>query len=182
VLRKSENYALHLISLSCFCVTNGLFLVRLTIYVFHEFLAFLPTYFPLGILDPLQLHFNAKILSTICQGYKPQCIVSSTSQQSHKECIISFLYCRYYRANSVKIHHTTEGCDAGCAHTHYCAITRLDYPEFRSCLETAASALASAGVIALSIHWSLLVLLLLALVHALAQSILMPSLGSLHYS
>jgi len=96
--------------------------------------------------------------------------------------ITSFSSCRYYRANSVRFHHSTEGCDASCAHTHYCAITRLDYPEFRSCLETAASALASAGVIALSIHWSLLVLLLVALVHALAQSFLMPSLGALCYS
>jgi len=82
----------------------------------------------------------------------------------------------------VKLHHNTEKCDAGCARTHYCAITRLDYPQFRSCLETAASALASAGVVALSIHWSLVVLLLMALVQTLVQSILTPSLESLHYS
>jgi hypothetical protein len=82
----------------------------------------------------------------------------------------------------VRFHHSTEGCDASCAHTHYCAITRLDYPEFRSCLETAASALASAGVITLDVHWSPLVLLLVVLVHALAQSVVTPSLAALRYS
>jgi len=97
----------------------------------------------------------------------------------HNVCIISFSCFRYYRANSVRFHHSTEGCDASCEHTHYCAITRLDYPEFRSCLETAASALASAGVIALSIHWSLLILPLVVLVHAAAWSVLIPSLKSL---
>ncbi|XP_023719561.1 acid sphingomyelinase-like phosphodiesterase 3a [Cryptotermes secundus] len=94
----------------------------------------------------------------------------------------SALFSRYYRANSVKFYHSTEGCDASCAHTHYCAITRLDYPEFHSCLETAASALASAGVIALGIHWSLLILPLVVLGHASAQSVLMPSVGALNYS
>ena len=59
---------------------------------------------------------------------------------------------RYYRANSVRYHQSTSSCDASCAHTHYCAITRLDYTDFRSCLETAASALASEGTNIKSIH------------------------------
>jgi len=120
--------------------------------------------------------------SALTISVKLHSIYSYTSQKSQKECNTSFFSCRYYKVNSVKLHHNTEGCDASCARTHYCAITRLDYPQFRSCLETAASALASAGVVALSIHWSLVVLLLVALVQALTQSILIPSLGSLHYS
>lgn len=48
---------------------------------------------------------------------------------------------RYYRANSVR--YTTAPCDSVCALNHYCAITRVDYHDFRHCLESAASALAS---------------------------------------
>lgn len=48
---------------------------------------------------------------------------------------------RYYRANSVKF--PTQACEGVCSLNHYCAITRIDYREFRQCLETAASALAS---------------------------------------
>ncbi|XP_069705209.1 cyclic GMP-AMP phosphodiesterase SMPDL3A [Periplaneta americana] len=92
----------------------------------------------------------------------------------------SKFFSRYYQANSVKLHRNPSGCENSCPLTHYCAITRLDYPEFHSCLETAASALSSAGVITtplqLSIHWSLLIL---ALVKALAQSVLTPSFGVL---
>lgn len=40
----------------------------------------------------------------------------------------------------------TQPCEGVCALNHYCAITRVDYNEFRRCLETAASALASHGV------------------------------------
>lgn len=54
-----------------------------------------------------------------------------------------FFVCRYYRANSVR--YPTSPCEGGCALNHYCAITRVDYHEFRHCLESAAGALASAG-------------------------------------
>ncbi|XP_068912166.1 acid sphingomyelinase-like phosphodiesterase 3b [Tenebrio molitor] len=53
---------------------------------------------------------------------------------------------RYYSANSVRMYNNPQsGCDANCAHTHYCAITRVDYQEFEHCLKTAASALASSS-------------------------------------
>lgn len=39
----------------------------------------------------------------------------------------------------------TPPCEGVCALNHYCAITRVDYHEFRHCLESAASALASHG-------------------------------------
>lgn len=48
---------------------------------------------------------------------------------------------RYYRANSVRF--PTQPCEGVCSLNHYCAITRIDYREYRQCLETAASALAS---------------------------------------
>lgn len=48
---------------------------------------------------------------------------------------------RYYRANSVRF--PTQACEGVCSLNHYCAITRIDYREYRQCLETAASALAS---------------------------------------
>ena len=54
--------------------------------------------------------------------------------------IFIFLH-RYYRANSVR--YPTQACEGVCTLQHYCAITRVDYREFRQCLETAASALAS---------------------------------------
>ncbi|XP_055608615.1 acid sphingomyelinase-like phosphodiesterase 3b [Uranotaenia lowii] len=50
-------------------------------------------------------------------------------------------FAKYYRANSVR--HSTQTCEGACLLNHYCAITRLDYREFRSCLETAAKAMAS---------------------------------------
>ncbi|XP_052893470.1 acid sphingomyelinase-like phosphodiesterase 3a [Anopheles moucheti] len=50
-------------------------------------------------------------------------------------------FMKYYRANSVR--HATSTCEGVCLLNHYCAITRLDYREFRSCLETAAKAMAS---------------------------------------
>lgn len=53
----------------------------------------------------------------------------------------NYTFPRYYRANSVR--HATSTCEGVCLLNHYCAITRLDYREFRSCLETAAKALAS---------------------------------------
>jgi hypothetical protein len=48
---------------------------------------------------------------------------------------------RYYRANSVRF--PTQPCEGVCSLNHYCAITRIDYREYRQCLETASSALAS---------------------------------------
>lgn len=51
--------------------------------------------------------------------------------------------CRYYRANSVR--YPNGPCEGMCAHNHFCAITRVDYDEYRHCRESAASALASAG-------------------------------------
>lgn len=53
----------------------------------------------------------------------------------------SFSPGRYYRANSVRF--PTQPCEGVCSLNHYCAITRIDYREYRQCLETAASALAS---------------------------------------
>lgn len=53
------------------------------------------------------------------------------------------LYFRYYRANPVR--HTTSTCDGVCALNHYCAITRVDYREYKECFQTAASALASSA-------------------------------------
>lgn len=58
------------------------------------------------------------------------------------KCLSSLPFsCRYYRANSVRF--PTQPCEGVCSLNHYCAITRIDYREYRQCLETAASALAS---------------------------------------
>ncbi|XP_054264443.1 acid sphingomyelinase-like phosphodiesterase 3b [Macrosteles quadrilineatus] len=48
---------------------------------------------------------------------------------------------KYYQANSVRL--PVGHCDDSCTHTHYCATTRVEYSEFRHCLDAAASALAS---------------------------------------
>ncbi|KAL1395629.1 hypothetical protein pipiens_000314, partial [Culex pipiens pipiens] len=50
-------------------------------------------------------------------------------------------FAKYYRANSVR--YSTQSCEGICLLNHYCAITRLDYREFRHCLETSAKAPAS---------------------------------------
>ncbi|KAK9506967.1 hypothetical protein O3M35_008806 [Rhynocoris fuscipes] len=52
---------------------------------------------------------------------------------------------KYYEANAVRLYGSPQagGCDASCAQTHFCAVTRIEYSEFRMCLEAAASALAS---------------------------------------
>lgn len=55
--------------------------------------------------------------------------------------VLLLLTGRYYRANSVRF--PTQPCEGVCSLNHYCAITRIDYREYRQCLETAASALAS---------------------------------------
>ncbi|XP_030756670.1 acid sphingomyelinase-like phosphodiesterase 3b [Sitophilus oryzae] len=58
---------------------------------------------------------------------------------------------KYYKANSVKIHtRATTNCDDTCAHTHYCAITRIDYDEHSQCLKIAASALSSSSSFTIS--------------------------------
>lgn len=54
-----------------------------------------------------------------------------------------WLFHRYYRANAVR--YQTSPCEGVCALNHYCAITRVDYHEYRHCLESAASALASSS-------------------------------------
>ncbi|XP_055531013.1 acid sphingomyelinase-like phosphodiesterase 3a [Wyeomyia smithii] len=50
-------------------------------------------------------------------------------------------FIKYYRANSVR--HQTQPCEGVCQLNHYCAITRLDYRDFRNCLESEAKAMAS---------------------------------------
>ncbi|XP_075163064.1 cyclic GMP-AMP phosphodiesterase SMPDL3A [Haematobia irritans] len=42
-------------------------------------------------------------------------------------------FAKYYRANSVR--YVTDPCENVCMLNHYCAITRVDYKEFRQCLE-----------------------------------------------
>ncbi|XP_028033123.1 acid sphingomyelinase-like phosphodiesterase 3a [Bombyx mandarina] len=50
---------------------------------------------------------------------------------------------KYLTALRVRHSTDTSDCDASCAHVHYCAVTRADYSEFRSCVRNPASALAS---------------------------------------
>ncbi|CAG9860991.1 unnamed protein product [Phyllotreta striolata] len=51
---------------------------------------------------------------------------------------------KYYRANSVRFNtNPSTGCDATCAHTHFCTITRVDYDQFQQCMQTAPSALSA---------------------------------------
>lgn len=82
-----------------------------------------------------------KIVSTF-----PNPLIPNWSRNSLDLCLVVLLkqfliIHRYYRANSVR--YPTQACEGVCTLQHYCAITRLDYREFRQCLETAASALAS---------------------------------------
>lgn len=56
--------------------------------------------------------------------------------------ILRFIH-RYYRANSVR--YFNGACEGMCSHNHFCAITRVDYDEYRHCRESAASALASSA-------------------------------------
>lgn len=68
----------------------------------------------------------------------------TTQSFSHSHSFPSLIFLstgRYYRANSVRF--PTQPCEGVCSLNHYCAITRIDYREYRQCLETAASALAS---------------------------------------
>lgn len=50
---------------------------------------------------------------------------------------------RYLSSLRVRMTSDISDCDAACAHVHFCAITRADYHEFRSCVRNPASALAS---------------------------------------
>ncbi|XP_030372143.1 acid sphingomyelinase-like phosphodiesterase 3b [Scaptodrosophila lebanonensis] len=56
-------------------------------------------------------------------------------------------FSRYYRANAVR-HQSGSPCLGLCMLNHYCAITRLDYDEFRQCLETEQLSLHSHAAIA----------------------------------
>uniref|UniRef100_A0A1A9VT22 Uncharacterized protein n=1 Tax=Glossina austeni TaxID=7395 RepID=A0A1A9VT22_GLOAU len=53
-------------------------------------------------------------------------------------------FLKYYRANTVRYHN--DRCDAVCMLNHYCAITRIDYKEFRQCLEKEQNALRSKAI------------------------------------
>ncbi|KAJ8870069.1 hypothetical protein PR048_029080 [Dryococelus australis] len=71
------------------------------------------------------------------------------------------LFARYYRVNSVRQPSSSDpaGCDASCTLSHYCAITRVDYTEFHSCLEaetSAFSARAASTAAAPALLWLLL--------------------------
>ncbi|KAF6207953.1 hypothetical protein GE061_016402 [Apolygus lucorum] len=81
----------------------------------------------------------------------------------------SQLFSRYYEANAVRLYGSpaSGGCDDSCVQTHFCAVTRVDYAEFRSCLEAAASALSSTAP-ASFIRYAHLVLLAQLLVHYLS--------------
>ncbi|XP_063217547.1 acid sphingomyelinase-like phosphodiesterase 3b [Bacillus rossius redtenbacheri] len=54
----------------------------------------------------------------------------------------SQLFAKYYRANSVQQPYSSDprNCDLSCTFNHYCAVTRVDYAEFQSCLEAETSA------------------------------------------
>lgn len=57
---------------------------------------------------------------------------------------------RYYKANSAMLYDGPENCYPQCQRYHYCAITRLLYSDYRTCLESPASALPSSGASALA--------------------------------
>ncbi|KAI5646430.1 acid sphingomyelinase-like phosphodiesterase 3a [Phthorimaea operculella] len=50
---------------------------------------------------------------------------------------------KYLQALRVRHGNDASDCDSACTHVHYCAITRADYHDFRSCVRNPASALAS---------------------------------------
>ncbi|XP_075215109.1 acid sphingomyelinase-like phosphodiesterase 3b [Lycorma delicatula] len=109
------------------------------------------------VLDYTQYYLDLKIANQRDQAdWQPEYNFSSyyemnylTAQslhhlaQSFRHDPHSIMFNRYYRANSVGL---DEGhCDTGCVHTHYCAITQIDYAQFTRCQEAAAAALASSG-------------------------------------
>jgi hypothetical protein len=83
---------------------------------------------------------------------------------------------RYYRANSVRF--PTQPCEGVCSLNHYCAITRIDYREYRQCLETASSALASRNKSMGDKNSRMLLLLIAFLQFILNQQILMTQLAA----
>lgn len=90
------------------------------------------------------------------------------------------MFPRYYRANSVR--YPNGACEGMCAHNHFCAITRVDYEEFRHCRESAASALASsAGKPNSSVPLSALLALVLAVYTALQRQQRLLLFGWLHF-
>ncbi|XP_068149645.1 acid sphingomyelinase-like phosphodiesterase 3b [Drosophila tropicalis] len=69
-------------------------------------------------------------------------------------------FSRYHRANAVR-YQTGSPCQGLCMLNHYCAITRLDYDEFRLCMETEQLPLQGrAGAVAVLSIWLLLPLLI----------------------
>ncbi|XP_017779074.1 PREDICTED: acid sphingomyelinase-like phosphodiesterase 3b [Nicrophorus vespilloides] len=85
------------------------------------------SYYGISNITPLSLHNLAEKLTQSTPTENPS-------------------FNRYYRANSVRMYSGgVGGCDSNCAHTHYCAITRVDYEEYDHCVKTAASALASSS-------------------------------------
>ncbi|KAJ1530897.1 hypothetical protein ONE63_005737 [Megalurothrips usitatus] len=82
------------------------------------------------------------------------------------------IFRRYYRANSAFLYDGPESCWPNCQRYHYCAITRLLYSDYRTCLESPASALPSSG--ASAPHHDLAVVLAAAAVTALAAAALRP--------
>lgn len=53
------------------------------------------------------------------------------------------IFAKYLTA--LRVRHATDisECDSACVHVHFCALTRADYHEFRTCVRNPASALAS---------------------------------------
>ncbi|XP_046808525.1 uncharacterized protein LOC124420278 [Lucilia cuprina] len=66
-------------------------------------------------------------------------------------------FAKYYRANTVR--HQNENCEGVCMLNHYCAITRVDYKEFRQCLEKEQSALRSGGNKSHTVNGKILIIL-----------------------
>ncbi|KAJ2952181.1 hypothetical protein O0L34_g4461 [Tuta absoluta] len=60
-------------------------------------------------------------------------------RQHHERGILT----KYLSALRVRHGNDASDCDSACTHIHYCAITRADYHDFRSCVRNPASALAS---------------------------------------
>lgn len=54
-------------------------------------------------------------------------------------------FARYYRANSAFLYDSPSNCYPQCQRSHYCAITCLPYSDYRTCMESPASALPSSG-------------------------------------
>ncbi|VVC44532.1 Calcineurin-like phosphoesterase domain, ApaH type,Metallo-dependent phosphatase-like [Cinara cedri] len=66
--------------------------------------------------------------------------IAETFQQIEK----SDIFDRYIEANSVR-HYKPKDCNLECRRAHYCAVTELDYQQFRSCVETTPEALSGSA-------------------------------------